>query len=109
MIVTRIACSFSHDCSDAPLTLVVVQWGPHLEMFKWRVANFPDRLANLYFTFLFVLRAAMKVRCRCFSRGRVRCHMVIGSRWALYPCQPVCGKPPPRLPLLCPLSSFLLP
>ncbi|GJP74028.1 hypothetical protein CLOP_g4679 [Closterium sp. NIES-67] len=36
------------------------QWGPNIAIFHHRVAKFPERLANLYFTFLFVLRAATK-------------------------------------------------
>ncbi|CAI7856183.1 unnamed protein product [Closterium sp. NIES-53] len=36
------------------------QWGPNITIFHHRVAKFPERLANLYFTFLFVLRAATK-------------------------------------------------
>eukprot|EP00887_Chlorella_sp_A99_P007988 scaffold12.g7988.t1 len=37
-------------------------WGPNLEMFKWRLGNpaVKDRVENLYFAYLFVLRAAMK-------------------------------------------------
>lgn len=54
-ITVHVTTSFLHNERGG-----VENWGPHLEMFKWRVANFPDRLANLYFTFLFVLRAAMK-------------------------------------------------
>ncbi|CAI5972814.1 unnamed protein product [Closterium sp. NIES-65] len=36
------------------------KWGPNITIFHHRVAKFPERLANLYFTFLFVLRAATK-------------------------------------------------
>ena len=37
-------------------------WGPNLEMFKWTLGNpnVSDRVDNLYFTFLFVLRAVTK-------------------------------------------------
>jgi len=37
-------------------------WGPNLEMFRWTLGNpkVSDRVDNLYFTFLFVLRAVMK-------------------------------------------------
>eukprot|EP00850_Spirogloea_muscicola_P021849 SM000265S09770 [mRNA] locus=s265:67573:70810:+ [translate_table: standard] len=36
------------------------QWGENPAIFKERVADDPQRLQNLYFTFLFVLRAVMK-------------------------------------------------
>ncbi|KAG7674052.1 hypothetical protein Ndes2526B_g02467 [Nannochloris sp. 'desiccata'] len=37
-------------------------WGPNLEMFKWRLGNPKVRMyvENLYFSYLFVLRAALK-------------------------------------------------
>lgn len=37
-------------------------WGPNLDMFKWTLGNpsVSDRVDNLYFTFLFVLRAVTK-------------------------------------------------
>ena len=37
-------------------------WGPNLDMFKWTLGHpgVSDRVDNLYFTFLFVLRAATK-------------------------------------------------
>jgi len=35
------------------------EWYPHTEMYKWRLAAFPDRINNVYFTFLFLLRATI--------------------------------------------------
>ncbi|ETW03092.1 hypothetical protein H310_05518 [Aphanomyces invadans] len=37
-------------------------WGLNTEMFVERVGKFPDRLQNLYFTYLFVLRAVGRYR-----------------------------------------------
>lgn len=39
----------------------VFQWGQNLTMLYDRVLRYPDRVRNLYFTFLFVLRAVTKV------------------------------------------------
>ena len=38
-----------------------VQWGQNLTLLYDRVLRYPDRVRNLYFTFLFVLRAVTKV------------------------------------------------
>jgi len=35
-------------------------WAPNLEMFAYRLGIFPDRLKNIYFTFVYLLRAAIK-------------------------------------------------
>jgi len=35
-------------------------WGPNLDMFIWRLGAFPDRMKNIYFTFVYLLRAANK-------------------------------------------------
>jgi len=35
-------------------------WAPNLEMFSARLGAFPDRLKNIYFTFVYLLRAATK-------------------------------------------------
>ncbi|GBG66329.1 hypothetical protein CBR_g58818 [Chara braunii] len=35
-------------------------WGPNWEMMRWGVAKFPERVQNLHFTYLFVLRALSK-------------------------------------------------
>ncbi|GAB0498819.1 hypothetical protein MMPV_010172 [Pyropia vietnamensis] len=35
-------------------------WGPNLELYKSRVAAYPDRVSNLYFTLAVVLRAVAK-------------------------------------------------
>lgn len=37
------------------------QWGQNLELLNDRVLSYPERVRNLYFTFLFVLRAVTKV------------------------------------------------
>lgn len=42
-------------------TLLQFQWGENLELMYDRVLRYPDRVRNLYFTFLFVLRAVTKV------------------------------------------------
>lgn len=44
-----------------PYILKIVQnWGQNLELFYDRVLRYPERVRNLYFTFLFVLRAVTK-------------------------------------------------
>jgi len=35
-------------------------WGPNLDMFIYRLGSFPDRMKNIYFTFVYLLRAAHK-------------------------------------------------
>lgn len=40
------------------------QWGQNLELLYDRVLRYPDRVKNLYFTFLFVLRAVTKVSAK---------------------------------------------
>lgn len=35
-------------------------WGPNLDMFLYRLGAFPDRMKNIYFTFVYLLRAAHK-------------------------------------------------
>ncbi len=42
-------------------TCVCVQWGKSYVMMHERVLMHPERVQNLYFTFLFVLRALTKV------------------------------------------------
>lgn len=37
------------------------QWGQNLDLMYDRVLRYPERVRNLYFTFLFVLRAVTKV------------------------------------------------
>lgn len=37
------------------------QWGQNLSLMYDRVLRYPDRVRNLYFTYLFVLRAVTKV------------------------------------------------
>jgi ERO1-like protein alpha len=36
-------------------------WGPNPELFHERVGEFPQRLKNMYFTYLFLLRATQKI------------------------------------------------
>lgn len=43
------------------LLFFVFQWGQNLTLLYDRVLRYPDRVQNLYFTFLFVLRAVTKV------------------------------------------------
>ena len=40
------------------------QWGQNISLLHDRVLRYPDRVRNLYFTYLFVLRAVTKV---CFN------------------------------------------
>lgn len=49
-----------HIASDFLLDEAKKLWGPNLDMLYYRVVKFPDRVRNLYFTFLFVLRAVTK-------------------------------------------------
>lgn len=42
-------------------SLMQFQWGENLELMYDRILRYPDRVRNLYFTFLFVLRAVTKV------------------------------------------------
>mmetsp|Transcript_9443 Transcript_9443/g.29134 ORF Transcript_9443/g.29134 Transcript_9443/m.29134 type:complete len:617 (-) Transcript_9443:54-1904(-) len=37
------------------------RWEPNLGLFTWGVGMWPDRLSNIYFTYVFLLRAAHKV------------------------------------------------
>lgn len=52
----------AHIVGDYLIDEATQTWGPNLEMFKWRLGNpaVSDRVENLYFTYLFVLRAALK-------------------------------------------------
>lgn len=52
----------AHVVNDYLIDEATMTWGPNLEMFKWRLGNpaVKDRVENLYFSYLFVLRAAMK-------------------------------------------------
>jgi len=40
--------------------LAIADWHPNLNMFIHRLALFPERIKNIYFTFLFLLRAVSK-------------------------------------------------
>jgi hypothetical protein len=46
---------------DTDVVYVHFQWGQNPELMYDRVLRYPDRVRNLYFTFLFVLRAVTKV------------------------------------------------
>ncbi|KAI3432253.1 hypothetical protein D9Q98_003814 [Chlorella vulgaris] len=52
----------AHVVNDYLIDEATMTWGPNLEMFKWRLGNpeVKDRVENLYFSYLFMLRAAMK-------------------------------------------------
>ncbi|KAJ9560690.1 hypothetical protein OSB04_005850 [Centaurea solstitialis] len=49
-----------HIAADYLLDETTNQWGTNLELMHDRVLKHPDRVQNLYFTFLFVLRAVTK-------------------------------------------------
>ncbi|XP_058069780.1 endoplasmic reticulum oxidoreductin-1-like [Magnolia sinica] len=49
-----------HIASDYLLDETTNLWGQNLELLYDRVLRYPDRVRNLYFTFLFVLRAVTK-------------------------------------------------
>ncbi|KAF6169134.1 hypothetical protein GIB67_038631 [Kingdonia uniflora] len=49
-----------HIAADYLLDESTNMWGQNVEMMYDRVLRYPDRVKNLYFTFLFVLRAATK-------------------------------------------------
>eukprot|EP00262_Sarcandra_glabra_P006709 TRINITY_DN19203_c0_g1_i1.p1 TRINITY_DN19203_c0_g1~~TRINITY_DN19203_c0_g1_i1.p1 ORF type:complete len:449 (-),score=62.39 TRINITY_DN19203_c0_g1_i1:240-1586(-) len=49
-----------HIASDYLLDEAISLWGQNLELMYDRVLRYPDRVKNLYFTFLFVLRAVTK-------------------------------------------------
>ncbi|KAL2476483.1 Endoplasmic reticulum oxidoreductin-1 [Abeliophyllum distichum] len=49
-----------HIASDYLLDETTNLWGRNLELANDRVLQYPDRVGNLYFTFLFVLRAVTK-------------------------------------------------
>ncbi|KAM7498504.1 hypothetical protein LguiA_022918 [Lonicera macranthoides] len=49
-----------HIAADYLLDETTNQWGENLKLMYDRVLRYPDRVRNLYFTFLFVLRAVTK-------------------------------------------------
>ncbi|XP_057948137.1 endoplasmic reticulum oxidoreductin-1 isoform X2 [Malania oleifera] len=49
-----------HIAADYLLDKSINQWGQNLELMYDRVLRYPERVRNLYFTFLFVLRAVTK-------------------------------------------------
>jgi ERO1-like protein alpha len=54
-ITVHIAREYRH-----PIDQYNYRWGPHEELFLQHIAPYPDRLQNMYFTFLFLLRAVAK-------------------------------------------------
>lgn len=55
---------------------IKLQWGPNLELMHDRVLKHPDRVENLYFTFLFVLRAVTKVSVRDLFLMNILTHLL---------------------------------
>jgi hypothetical protein len=51
----------THLCYDY-LNQTTGQWGPNLQCYKDRLQGHPERIANLYFNYAFVLRAVSKLR-----------------------------------------------
>ncbi|KAK6934787.1 Endoplasmic reticulum oxidoreductin 1 [Dillenia turbinata] len=51
-----------HIAADFLLDETANLWGHNLQLMNDRVLRYPDRVRNLYFTFLFVLRAVTKAR-----------------------------------------------
>ncbi|KAI4323147.1 hypothetical protein L6164_022777 [Bauhinia variegata] len=49
-----------HIAADYLLDEVTNQWGQNPKLMHDRILRYPDRVQNLYFTYLFVLRAVMK-------------------------------------------------
>lgn len=49
------------------LMQILFQWGQNLSLLYDRVLRYPDRVMNLYFTYLFVLRAVTKVSVKLLS------------------------------------------
>ncbi|KAK4488160.1 hypothetical protein RD792_003902 [Penstemon davidsonii] len=49
-----------HIAADYLLDETTNKWGPNLSLMHDRVLRYPDRVKNLYFTFLFVLRSVTK-------------------------------------------------
>jgi ERO1-like protein alpha len=66
-LVSGLQSSISaHIAADYLLDEAKGEWGPNLELFRARLGNpgVRDRVENLYFTYLFVLRAATKAGAR---------------------------------------------
>ncbi|XP_078441795.1 endoplasmic reticulum oxidoreductin-1-like isoform X1 [Wolffia australiana] len=51
-----------HIAADYLLDETKDQWGPNLDLLHDRVLKHPERVRNMYFTFLFVLRAVTKAK-----------------------------------------------
>ncbi|XP_071698946.1 endoplasmic reticulum oxidoreductin-1-like [Rutidosis leptorrhynchoides] len=49
-----------HAANSIRFMLLQLQWGPNFMLMHDRVLKHPDRVENLYFTFLFVLRSVIK-------------------------------------------------
>lgn len=62
---------------------ILFQWGQNLTLLQDRVLRYPDRVRNLYFTFLFVLRAVTKVNqevCFHFEEPLSQCSVIKPSK-----------------------------
>ena len=46
---------------DCDMFCFEMQWGQNIELMYDRILRHPDRVRNMYFTYLFVLRAVTKV------------------------------------------------
>eukprot|EP01100_Stratorugosa_tubuloviscum_P001068 TRINITY_DN1240_c2_g1_i1.p1 TRINITY_DN1240_c2_g1~~TRINITY_DN1240_c2_g1_i1.p1 ORF type:complete len:454 (-),score=133.63 TRINITY_DN1240_c2_g1_i1:77-1438(-) len=51
----------AHLCRYYQYDQVTGVWKPQLDLFEWRLGHFPDRIKNIYFTFVFLLRAVIKI------------------------------------------------
>ena len=56
-------------CSSFFLGVLDGRWGPNTKMFVNAVGMHPDRLTNMYFAYVFVLRAIGKARPFLMVRG----------------------------------------
>lgn len=57
---TQVTEYFKHEPEEGdPFGTATI--GPHAQMFRWMIGNHPDRVKNLYFTYVFLLRALNKI------------------------------------------------
>lgn len=63
------------------------RWGPNTKMFVNAVGMHPDRLTNMYFAYVFVLRAIGKARPFLMVRGGLQCFH--SAECAAQSCLPV--------------------
>ncbi|GET02472.1 endoplasmic oxidoreductin [Rhizophagus clarus] len=59
-LISGLHSSISIHICDEYLNQTTGQWGPNLECFITRVASHPERLQNVYFTYIVLLRAISK-------------------------------------------------